>query len=51
MSGGDIESINHFFLHCPDYCEAIQTLSVNIDKTLLSENESSLTRLPIYGDP
>ena len=51
---GDIESINHFFLNCPEYCEARQTLFDNIqsiDKMLLSQNESSLTHLPLYGDP
>ena len=44
--GGDIESINHFFLHCPEYCEARPALFDNIqsiDKMLLSQNESSLT--------
>ena len=54
ICGGDIESINHFFLHCPEYCEARQTLFDNIqsiDKMLLSQNESSLTRLLFYGDP
>ena len=46
ICGGDIESINYFFLHCPEYCEARQTLFDNIqgiDKMLLSQNESSLT--------
>ena len=54
ICGGDIESINHFFLHCPEYCEARQTLFDNIqsiDKMLLSQNESSLTHLLLYGDP
>ena len=40
------ETINHFFLHCTEYCEASQTLFdniQNIDKMLLSQNESSLT--------
>ena len=44
--GGDIESINHLFLHCPEYCEARPALFDNIqsiDKMLLSQNESSLT--------
>ena len=46
ISGGDIESINHFFLLCPKYCEARQTLFDNIqsiEKMLLNQNESSLT--------
>ena len=30
ICGGDTESINHFFLHCPEYCEARQTLFDNI---------------------
>ena len=54
ICGGDIESINYFFLHCPEYCEARQTLFDNIqsiDKMLLSQNESSLTHLLLYGDP
>ena len=54
ICGGDIESINHFFLHCPEYSEARQTLFDNIqsiDKMLLSQNESSLTHLLLYGDP
>ena len=44
--GGDTESIDNFFLHCPEYCEGRQTLFDNIqsiDKMLLSQNESSLT--------
>ena len=51
---GDIESINHSFLHCHEYCEARQTLFDNIqsiDKMLLSQNKSSLTHLLLYGDP
>ena len=51
---GDIESINHFFLHCPEHCEARQTLFDNIqriDKMLLSQNESLSTHLLLYGDP
>ena len=50
----DIESINYFFLHCPEYFEARQTLFGNIqsiDKMLLSQNESSLTHSLLYGDP
>ena len=53
ICGGDIESINHFFLHCPKYCKARQTLFDNIqsiDKMLFSQNESSLTHLLLYGD-
>ena len=41
---GDIESIDHFFFHCPEYCEARQTLFDNIqsiDKMSLSQNESN----------
>ena len=54
VCGGGIESINHFFLHFLEYCEARQTLFDNIqsiDKMLLSQNESSLTHLLLYGDP
>ena len=54
ICGGDTESINHFFLHCPEYCEARETLFDNIqsiDKMLLSQNESSLTHFLIYDDP
>ena len=46
MCEGNIDLINHFFLHCPEYYEARQTLFDNIqsiDKMLLSQNESSLT--------
>ena len=46
MCGGNIESINHFFLHCHEYCKARQTLFDNIqsiEKMLLTQNESSLT--------
>ena len=52
--GGDTESIDNFFLHCPEYCEGRQTLFDNIqsiDKMLLSQNKSSLTHLLLYGDP
>ena len=54
ICGSDIESINHFFFHCPEYCEARQILFDNIqsiDKILLNQNESSLTHLLLYGDP
>ena len=46
ICGGDIESINHFFLHCPKHCEARQTLFDNIQSI-----DQTLTRLLIYGDP
>ena len=52
ICGRDVESINHFFLHHPENCEARQTLFENIqsiDKMLLSQNESSLTHLLLYG--
>ena len=54
ICGGDIKSINHFFLHCPEYCEARKTLFDNIQsivKMLLSQNESSWTQLLLYGGP
>ena len=54
ICGSDIQSINQFFLHCPEYCEARQTPFHNIqsiDKMLLSQNKSSLTHLLLYGDP
>ena len=54
ICGGNIESISHFFLHFPEYFEARETLFDNIqsiDKMLLSQNESSLTHLLLYGDP
>ena len=54
ICAGDIESNSHFLLHCHQYCEARQTLSDNIqkiDKMMLSQNESSLTHLLLYGDP
>ena len=50
----DTESINHFFLHCPEYYEARQTILENIqsiDKMLLSQSESWLTHLLLYRDP
>ena len=53
ICGGDIESTNHLFLNCPKFNEAVQTLSENtqsINKTLLSQNVSSLTCLLVYGD-
>ena len=30
ICGRDIESINHFFFHCPEDCEARQTVFDNI---------------------
>ena len=54
VCGSDFESINHFFLHCPEYCKARQPLFdkiQSIDKILLSQNKSSLTHLLLYGDP
>ena len=53
ICGGDIKSINHFFLHCPEYCEARQNLFDNIesiDKMLLSPNEPSLTHLLLFDN-
>ena len=50
---GDTESINPFFLQCPEHCEGRQTLFDNIqsiDKMLLSQNESSLTHLLLYDN-
>ena len=44
---GDIESINHFFLGCPELIEARQALRDNIqsiDITLFSQNKSLLAR-------
>ena len=54
ICGGDIESINHFFLHCPEYFEARKTLfdSIqSIDNMLLSQNKSSLTLLVLCREP
>ena len=54
ICGGDTELLNHFFLHCPEYCEARKTLFDNIQnigKMLLSQSKSSLTHLLLYGDP
>ena len=54
ICGGDTESINHFFLHCLEYCDVRQNLFDNIqsiDEMLLSQNESSLTYLLLYHDP
>ena len=30
ICGGDIESINHFFLHCPHYCDVLNTVMFSI---------------------
>ena len=54
ICGGDVESINHFFLHCPESCEARQTIFGNIqsiDKMSLSQKKSLLTQLLLYSDP
>ena len=54
ICGGDIESINDFFLRCPEYFEARKTLFDNIqsiDKMLLSQNKSSLTLLVLCREP
>ena len=50
ICGGDVESINHFFLHCPEYCEARQTFDniQSIDKVLLIQNKSLLSHLLPY---
>ena len=48
---GDVESVNHFFLHNPEYYETLSDNIQSIDTTLLSKSESSLTRLLLYGDP
>ena len=54
ICGGDIESINHFFLHFPEHLQARETLFDNIqsiDKMLLSQNGSSLTHLLLHSEP
>ena len=46
--GGDVESINHLFLHCLEYCEAKQTLFGNIrniDKEAPAPHEARLALL------
>ena len=50
ICGGDVESINHFFLNCPEYCEARQTFDniQSIDKVLLIQNKSLLSHLLPY---
>ena len=50
ICGGDVEYINHFFLHCPEYCEARQTFDniQSIDKVLLIQNKSLLSHLLPY---
>ena len=50
ICGGDVEYINHFFLHCPEYYEARQTFDniQSIDKVLLIQNKSLLSHLLPY---
>ena len=40
ICGGNIESINHIFLHCLEYCEARQTLFDNIQSIKLFMTEA-----------
>ena len=51
---GDTGDTSYFFLHCPEFTEARQTFFYNIqsiDKTLMSQIVSLLTRLVLCGDP
>ena len=50
---GNIESVSHFFHNCPEYCEARQIFFDNtqsIERMSFSQNQSSLTHLPSFGD-
>ena len=51
--GNDVESVIHFFLHCPLYSNERRTLQnslVNIDHTLLDNTDFSLTQILLFGN-
>ena len=50
--GNDVESVIHFFLHCPLYCNKCCTLLNSFSKTdhtLLGSTDSSLTQILPFG--
>ena len=50
--GNDIESIVHFFLHCPNFTTQIQTLSnklKSINASIMAGKENSVTSLLLFG--
>ena len=51
--GQDIESLNHFFLHCPHYLAERQTLLHNIERIIpnkMKESDNEVTHLLLYGE-
>ena len=49
----ETESTLHFFLHCQNYttlCRALMTDFKNINKTIMSLNESDLIHVILYGN-
>ena len=52
--GNDIESIVHFFLHCPNFTTQRQTLLnklKSINASIMTENENSVVRTLLFGRP
>ena len=52
--GNDIESIVHFFLHCPNFTTQRQTLLnklKSIKSSIMVENENSVVRTLLFGRP
>ena len=50
--GNDIESIVHFFLHCPNFTTQRQTLLnklKSINASIMAENENSVVRTLLLG--
>ena len=52
--GNDIESIVHFFLHCPNFTTQRQTFLnklKSINANIMAENENSIVRTLLFGRP
>ena len=52
--GNDIESSDHFFLHCSNFTTHRQTLLnklISINAKIMAENENSVVRTLLFGGP
>ena len=52
--GFDIETLNHFFLHCPRFTNERQNLLLKIERIIpdiLIKDDTNITSILLYGDP
>ena len=54
ICGFDIETLNHFFLHCPRFTNERQNLLLKIERIILAisrKTDTSIASILLYGDP